>query len=159
MSVPGVMRKVPNVSSVLQTSVFHNEYPMKRKGCSIIFIDRERRILLLLRDDVPHIPYPNTWDLPGGHVETGETPSECIVREMKEEIGVALTDFKLASVFDFHDRLEYTYWKRADLNIDEIQLMEGQGLKWFSEEEAAATKLAYGFNRIVADFFDRIAPQ
>lgn len=131
---------------------------MKRKGCSIIFLNRKQQVLLLLRDDLPHIPYPNTWDLPGGHVEAGETPAECIVREMKEEIGIDLADFQLASVFDFDDRIEYTYWKRADLNIDEIQLMEGQRLKWFSAAEAAATGLAYGFNRIVADFFERVVP-
>jgi hypothetical protein len=32
-------------------------------------------------------------------------------------------------------------------------LTEGQRLRWFSEEEARNTSLAYGFNEIVADFF------
>jgi 8-oxo-dGTP diphosphatase len=126
---------------------------MKRQGCSILFVNEQRQILLFLRDDLPHIPYPNTWDVPGGHVEEGETAAQCIVREMKEEMGLDLQGFELFSVKEFSDRIEYTFWEAADLNVDEISLQEGQCLRWFSEEKAKATALAYGFNEIVADFY------
>ena len=126
---------------------------MKRQGCSILFVNEQRQVLLFLRDDLPHIPYPNTWDVPGGHVEEGETAAQCIVREMKEEMGLDLEGFELFSTKEFSDRTEHTFWKFANLNIDAIHLQEGQRLRWFSEEEAKATTLAYGFNEIVADFY------
>lgn len=97
------------------------------------------------------------WDVPGGHVEDGETPQQCIVREMKEEMELTLEQFELFSVIEFMDRIEYTFWKMANLDIERINLNEGQQLKWFTEFEAKNTELAYGFNRIVADFFEKAA--
>ena len=126
---------------------------MKRQGTSIIFVNDENKVLLFLRDDKPDLPYRNMWDVPGGHVEPDETPEECIVREMKEEMNLDLKDFQLLCEKEFDDRIEYTYWKKADLNIDEIDLMEGQCLKWVTRQEAAETELAYGFNEIVEEFF------
>jgi 8-oxo-dGTP diphosphatase len=126
---------------------------MKRQGCSILFVNEQKQILLFLRDDLPTIPYPDTWDVPGGHVEEAETPAQCIVREMKEEMGLDLEGFELFSVKEFSDRVEHTFWKSADLDIGEISLQEGQRLRWFSEEEAKVTALAYGFNEIVAEFY------
>ena len=128
---------------------------MKRKGTSIIFVNDKKQILLLLRDDKPGIPYPNTWDIPGGHVDDGETPEQCIVREMKEEMDLDLEGFQLLSVMEFVDRVEYTFWKKANLDIESIHLHEGQQIKWFTESEARNTKLAYGFNEIVDDFFTK----
>ena len=130
---------------------------MKRKGTSIIFINDEKQILPLLRDDIPSIPYPNMWDVPGGHVEKNETPEECIVREMKEEMNLTLDGFKLFSKIEFDDRIEYTFWISANFDVEEIELSEGQKLKWFTNDEAKNTQLAYGFNRIVNNFF-RQAP-
>ena len=126
---------------------------MKRKGTSIIFVNDQRKVLLLLRDDKPTIPYPNMWDVPGGHVDDGETPEQCIVREMKEEMDLTLEEFERLSVMEFTDRVEYTFWKRANLDIEKIDLQEGQRLRWFTELEARNSKLAYGFNEIIDDFF------
>jgi 8-oxo-dGTP diphosphatase len=128
---------------------------MKRKGTSIIFVNDEKQVLLFLRDDRPDIPYPNMWDVPGGHVDDGETPEQCIVREMKEEMELNLENFQLFSVMEFTDRVEYTFWKKENLNIEKINLHEGQQIKWFTESEIKNTKLAYGFNKIVDDFFKR----
>lgn len=130
---------------------------MKRKGCSIIFLNDQQQILLFLRDDIPSIPYPNMWDIPGGHVEQNETPKQCIAREMKEEMNLNIENFQLFTVVEFEDRIEYVFWKRSNLDINKILLTEGQCLKWFTEDEAKNTKLAYGFNQIVEEFF-RKAP-
>ena len=128
---------------------------MKRKGASIIFINDKRQILLFLRDNIPDIPYPNMWDVPGGHVEKFENPEKCIIREMKEEMNLTLDQFELFSKIEFKDRIEYTFWARADFNIDEIELNEGQRLKWFTEDEAKKTQLAYGFNEIIKRFYSQ----
>ena len=125
---------------------------MKRKGSSIIFINDTEQILLFLRDNIPDLPYPNMWDVPGGHVEPDESPENCIIREMKEEMDLILNEFELFSKIEFEDRIEYTFWARADLDIDEIELTEGQRLKWFSRDDAKQTPLAYGFNEILEKY-------
>ena len=76
---------------------------------------------------------------------------------MKEEMELPLNSFELLSVMEFDDRIEYTFWKKANLDIEKINLHEGQQLKWFTESEAKNTKLAYGFNEIVDDFFQKVS--
>ena len=126
---------------------------MKRKGCSIIFINDDQEVLLFLRDDIPTIPFPNMWDVPGGHLEPGETPEACIIREMQEEMELELADFSLFSIMEFPDRIEYTFWKKANMDINDIPLHEGQRLQWFSRKEVEKTALALGFNEILHNFF------
>lgn len=35
--------------------------------------------------------FPDVWDLPGGHIEADETPSETVRRELREELGIEVT--------------------------------------------------------------------
>ena len=45
-----------------------------------------------------------TWEIPGGHIESGESPSEAAKREMIEETGAK--DFLLEEICDYSvDRL------------------------------------------------------
>ncbi|MCF6378743.1 NUDIX domain-containing protein [Nocardioides KLBMP 9356] len=45
------------------------------------------RVLLVHRRPDKHA-FPDTWDLPGGVREDGETELEALVRELREELGV-----------------------------------------------------------------------
>jgi len=53
-------------------------------------------ILTYLRDDIPSIPWPARWDLPGGGVEGDETPLECVLRELFEEFAITLSPDRIA---------------------------------------------------------------
>jgi 8-oxo-dGTP diphosphatase len=50
---------------------------------------REGRVLLVHRSPNRRA-YPGVWDLPGGHIETGETELAALTREMHEELGVQI---------------------------------------------------------------------
>ena len=125
-------------------------------GASIIFVNQHDQVLLLLRDDKPEIPFPNHWDVLGGHVEENENPAECIVREMLEEIDYKLDSPMLFKVFHQFEKIEHTYWQREDFDIEEITLNEGQRLQWFSREDVETMPtdaIAYDFQSILLEFF------
>jgi 8-oxo-dGTP diphosphatase len=49
--------------------------------------DAAGRLLMIRRG---HEPSRGLWSLPGGRVEPGETPAEAVVREVREETGLAV---------------------------------------------------------------------
>ena len=44
--------------------------------------------VLLARRTLDKRAYPGAWDLPGGHVEPGESEPAALARELREELGV-----------------------------------------------------------------------
>ncbi|GAA1508027.1 NUDIX hydrolase [Kribbella lupini] len=58
----------------------------------VLLFDSSSRLLLRYAD----LPARGGWDLPGGHVEPGETPREAAVRELHEETGWPLDESALA---------------------------------------------------------------
>ncbi|MEI5102866.1 NUDIX hydrolase [Streptomyces sp. PmtG] len=123
-------------------------------GTNIILVNDRGEVLLYLRDDKPSIPFPNQWCLPGGHLEAGETPEDCIRREIEEELGVALAPSEVhphCSVVRFYGT-EHTFWAKAVFELEEIVLTEGQDIRWFTPLEAAGRDLAYEDNAILRDF-------
>lgn len=129
---------------------------MENRGTSIILFNEKKEILMLLRDNISGIDYPNCWDLIGGHFENNESPKECIVREVKEELGIDVFDSELFKETNFNGKIEHTFWKKVDFKTEEINLTEGQKIEWFSEEkiiEIPENKIAFGFKPIILDFF------
>ena len=130
----------------------------KKKGASILFLNSSDQILLFLRDNKQEIPFPNYWDVLGGNVEEDETPQKCIKREMWEEIEFELDNPRLFNVYDMDDRLEYTFWKQADLDTTALTLHEGQRLRWFSEDDIKQMtdwQLAFNFKTVILDFYQQ----
>jgi|SRR3989344_2584543 len=125
---------------------------MNQSVC-ILFENDDRKILLLLRDDKPSIPYPNRWDIPGGVVEQGESPEEAIIREMKEEIELDLKDFRVFKVFPWEDRRETVFFKKLNLDIRATHLHEGQRIRWFTKNELLSMSLAFNDNAIIREYY------
>lgn len=63
-------------------------------ACKLAYI-LDGQLLVYLRDDFAHIPFPNMWDFPGGLREGDETAEQCVLRELEEEFGIKLEESRL----------------------------------------------------------------
>jgi 8-oxo-dGTP diphosphatase len=129
----------------------------KKFGAGILLINSNNELLMLLRDDRPDIPFPNMWDIPGGHIEPGEIPEETIKREMVEEMNLELGDINLFKVYYKDNLVDNVFWKKIDLNPDLIDLKEGQRIAYFSYEQLSKMKLAFDYNSVIDEFFSFIS--
>lgn len=108
--------------------------------------------------------YPDVWDVLGGHVDEDESPQEALVRELDEEIGVAVDldlGTPLAHIVDPTGQgggLDITIWvvtlwrgevaNRAPDEHDE--------LRWFTRDELPRLRMAHSrlpalLERILSD--------
>ena len=67
-------------------------------------IKKDGRILLARRAQGEHLEYK--WEFPGGKIEPGETPEECLQRELKEEFSIIAQAniFIGESIFHYPDK-------------------------------------------------------
>jgi 8-oxo-dGTP diphosphatase len=63
-------------------------------------IERDGRVLIAQRP--PEARHAGEWEFPGGKVEEGETPEQCLARELDEELGVTVEVGRLLAEV-FHD--------------------------------------------------------
>ena len=68
---------------------------------TLCYIERDGKYLMLHRVKKHHDINAGKWIGVGGHVENGETPEECLLREVKEETGLVLTAYRLRGLVTF----------------------------------------------------------
>ena len=80
-----------------------------------------------------------TWSMPGGHLEYGEAPEECAIREAEEETGVHIADPTFCTitndVFEEEEKHYITIWMEGKYvsgegHINSAREMSAVG--WFS---------------------------
>jgi 8-oxo-dGTP diphosphatase len=62
----------------------------REKIATAAIIRNENKILLAQRKKDSWLE-PNKWEFPGGKVESSETYEECLIREIKEELGITIS--------------------------------------------------------------------
>jgi len=60
-------------------------YMLKQFATTVISDEKDEHILLILREDF------RIWALPGGGLESGETPEQAALRETREKSGYEVT--------------------------------------------------------------------
>ena len=128
------------------------------EGCQVVLVDAAGRILLQLRDDIPAIPFPGMWALPGGMLEASETPLACIVREVEEELGVRIPSGEVVHLMSRTRSygVEHTFTARLDVAAEDIRLTEGQRVAWFPVHEAVGMELAYEDRDVLREVAGRL---
>lgn len=103
-----------------------------------MIIRKDDQILLLRRKNVHGA---GSWSTPGGHIDFGETPEACAIREVKEETGLDICNPRYLGitndVFLEADRHYITLWFTAEYAGGEPQLnapYESDAVGWFAWE-------------------------
>ena len=101
----------------------------------------QKEILIALRGKHQH--QGGLWEFPGGKLELGEIETVALARELKEELGISVTDsqFYLSTEFDYGDKIvELVVYKVREFSGEPVG-NEGQELRWVYINELACKDL------------------
>ena len=80
--------------------------------------------------------YKEGWEIPGGKLEPGETPEECIVREIREELATEVRAERILGVVDYdYPTFHLTmHCILCTIVSGKLQLLEHEAAKWVNKE-------------------------
>jgi 8-oxo-dGTP diphosphatase len=99
---------------------------------------KDGKVLIAQRQAGSHMEFK--WEFPGGKLEPDESPEECIVREIKEELDLDI------QVIDIYKVVNFKYEEKDILLLCyHCKVLSGEGLplecndfRWVEREELAA---------------------
>jgi NAD+ diphosphatase len=123
-------------------------YASSKPTASALCIDEEGRVLLSRR---AIDPFKGRWDLPGGFLDEGEHPLDCLRRELHEEAGMEVEPRRFLGIW--MDRyggdgsaaatLNF-YWTARIADGDPEPADDVAELRWFAPDEIPHDELAFG---------------
>ena len=105
---------------------------------TLCYIEKENNYLMLHRTSKKKDGNKDKWIGIGGHFEKGESPEECLLREVKEETGLELTSYQFRGIVTFiSDEWpdEYMCLYTADRYTGDIGNCDEGELVWVEKEK------------------------
>jgi 8-oxo-dGTP pyrophosphatase MutT (NUDIX family) len=121
-------------------------FPISVKGVVLDPVDR----VLLLRND------RDEWELPGGRIEIGETPEECVAREVLEETGWRVRTGPILDSWMYwiaaagKHVFVVTYGCYAETDVEPVLSYEHEAIGFFRASEIDGLAIPDGYRRSIA---------
>ena len=127
------------------------------KNTTLCYIEKDDKYLMLLRNKKEVDINKGKWIGVGGHFEEGESPEECLVREVYEETGLTLTNYKFRGLVTFssdHWQTEYMFLYTADGFEGELKDCNEGELRWIPKSEILDLNLWEGDKEFLKLLFE-----
>lgn len=127
---------------------------------TLCYIEKDDSYLMLHRVSKKNDVNKDKWIGVGGHFEAGESPEDCLLREVKEETGLTLTSYRFRGLltFVFNDNeAEYICLYTADGFEGEITDCDEGTLEWVSKKKIPELNLWEG-DKIFFELLNRNEP-
>ena len=128
------------------------------ESVGVFIFNKENKILLFERSI-----YPFACTIPAGHVDAGERVKEAIIREVKEEVGINLSNIKLFSEENVvgdkcrrgaDNHFWHLYVAKINHNVKINVKEEGDKAEWLSIDAALKKKLVYPVRYFINKYGD-----
>ena len=128
------------------------------KLTTLCYIEKDDAMLMLHRVKKDHDVNKGKWIGVGGKFEAGESPDDCLLREVREETGLVLTRWRYRGIITFcynDNEAEYMHLYTADGFRGELARDSREGvLRWVPKDEIPSLNLWQGdriFLRLLAE--------
>ena len=130
------------------------------KQTTLCYIERDGCYLMLHRTKKQNDANHDKWIGIGGHIEPGETPTSCILRETREETGLRLLDCRYRGIVHFRSDV----YPDEDMHLFSASRFDGHiaecdegDLDWIDKRDLLALTLWEG-DRIFLKLLDSAEP-
>ena len=130
------------------------------KNTSLCYIERDGQYLMLHRIKKAHDENRDKWIGIGGKFEPGESPEDCVLREVREETGLRLTQVRYCGIITFvSDRwqTEYMHLFHATGFTGALRECDEGQLEWIAIDRLLALPQWAG-DRIFLDLMQKNVP-
>ncbi|MEE1028393.1 MAG: 8-oxo-dGTP diphosphatase [Agathobacter sp.] len=130
------------------------------KNTSLCYIEKDDCYLMLLRNKKKVDENKGKWIGVGGHFEEGESPEECVIREVYEETGLTLTDYRFRGIVTFVSEewgTDYMHLFTASGFSGELKECDEGELRWIPKSEIMNLNLWEGDREFLKMLFDNEA--
>ena len=104
---------------------------------TLCYIEKDGRTLMLHRVKKKNDMNYDKWIGVGGKFEYGESPEECMLREVREETGLTVTDWAYRGIVTFvsQDWCEYMHLFTASEFTGEVRACDEGTLEWVETDK------------------------
>lgn len=108
------------------------------RNTTLCYIEKDEKYLMLLRNKKKIDENKGKWIGLGGHFEEGESPEDCLIREVYEESGLTLKRFRFRGIVTFVSDewgTEYMHLFTADDFEGDVGECKEGTLRWIPKSE------------------------